>query len=161
MQIYKVGGVVCDCFFGCLVIDIDWVVVGVSSDEMLVCGYCLVGVDFLVFFYLQSGEEYVLVCIEWKSGCGYGGFIFYVSFEVILEEDLICCDLIINVMVEDEQGCVIDFYGGQVDFEVCLLCYVFLVFVEDFLWVLCVVCFVVCYVGLGFWIVVEIFVLMC
>lgn len=89
------------------------------------------------------------------------GFICYVVLDVILEVDFQCCDLIINVLVCDDDGQIIDFYYGCWDLEVCLLCYVFFVFGEDFLCVLCVVCFVVCYVYLSFCIVDEILVLMC
>lgn len=66
----------------------------------------------------------------------------------------------VNVFVQDVDGVIIDFYGGQNDFCQCLLCYVFFVFSEDLLCVLCVVCFVVCYVYFGFCIVEEIQVLM-
>lgn len=70
------------------------------------------GKDFFVFFYLKIGEEYVLVCIEWKLGVGYIGFVCDVLFFVILEEDLKCCDFMVNVMVLDDDGNIIDFYKG-------------------------------------------------
>ncbi len=73
MQIYKVGGAVRDRLLGRPVTDIDWVVVGASSDEMLARGYRPVGADFPVFLHPQSGEEYALARTERKSGRGYGG----------------------------------------------------------------------------------------
>lgn len=105
----------------------------------------MVGNDFFVFLYLDICEEYVFVCIECKSGYGYGGFVFYIDIDVMLEDDLIWCDFIINVMVRMLGGEIIDFFNGKWDLKVCLFCYVLLVFVEDLLCVLCVVCFVVCY----------------
>lgn len=51
MQIYKVGGAVRDRLLGRPVTDIDWVVVGASSDEMLARGYRPVGADFPVFLH--------------------------------------------------------------------------------------------------------------
>lgn len=161
MKIYFVGGVVCDCLLQCLFGDCDWVVVGVIQLDMEVFGYKVVGKDFLVFLYLDIGEEYVLVCIECKFGCGYCGFVVDVDLLVILEDDLLWCDFIINVIVCNEViGELVDFYGGLCDIEQCVLCYVGFVFVEDFVCVLCVVCFMVCFVFLGFIVVDEMMVLM-
>ena len=67
MQIYKVGGAVRDRLLGRPVTDIDWVVVGASSDEMLARGYRPVGADFPVFLHPQSGEEYALARTERKK----------------------------------------------------------------------------------------------
>lgn len=86
--------------------------------QMEVQGYIVVGCDFLVFLYLEIGEEYVLVCIECKFGCGYRGFVVDVDLVVMLEEDLQCCDFIFNVIVCDEDiGMLVDFYGGVCDIE--------------------------------------------
>ena len=98
MQIYKVGGAVRDRLLGRPVTDIDWVVVGASSDEMLARGYRPVGADFPVFLHPQSGEEYALARTERKSGRGYGGFTFHASPEVTLEEDLTRRDLTICLL---------------------------------------------------------------
>lgn len=158
MKIYIVGGVVCDGLLGLLVKDCDYVVVGVMLQQLLELGFCLVGKDFLVFFCFDIYEEYVLVCIECKIVFGYKGFVFYVVFDVMLEDDFVCCDFIINVIVQDEDGILVDLYYGCVDFEVCVFCYVFEVFVEDLVCILCVVCFVVCFVD--FMVVLEINVFM-
>lgn len=66
----------------------------------------------MVFLYFKIGEEYVLVCIECKLGEGYIGFVCYVSLDVIFEEDLCCCDLIVNVMVMSDDGNIIDLFNG-------------------------------------------------
>lgn len=160
MQIYKVGGAVRDRLLGRPVTDIDWVVVGASSDEMLARGYRPVGADFPVFLHPQSGEEYALARTERKSGRGYGGFTFHASPEVTLEEDLTRRDLTINAMAEDEQGRVIDPYGGQADLEARLLRHVSPAFAEDPLRVLRVARFAARYAGLGFRIAAETLALM-
>lgn len=49
MKIYKVGGAVRDRLLGIKVTDIDRVVVGATTEEMLAKGYKPVGADFPVF----------------------------------------------------------------------------------------------------------------
>ncbi|KAF1055986.1 MAG: Multifunctional CCA protein [Pseudomonas delhiensis] len=150
MQIYKVGGAVRDRLLGRDVSDIDWVVVGASSDEMLARGFRPVGADFPVFLHPQSGEEYALARTERKSGRGYGGFVFHASPEVTLEQDLTRRDLTINAMAEDDNGQVIDPYGGQRDLAERLLRHVSPAFAEDPLRVLRVARFAARYAPLGF-----------
>lgn len=150
MQIYKVGGAVRDRLLGRPVNDTDWVVVGASADDMLAQGYRPVGADFPVFLHPQTGEEYALARTERKSGRGYGGFTFYASPDVTLEEDLIRRDLTINAMAEDAQGNVIDPYGGQPDLAARLLRHVSPAFAEDPLRVLRVARFTARYAPLGF-----------
>jgi tRNA nucleotidyltransferase (CCA-adding enzyme) len=84
MQIYKVGGAVRDRLLGKPVTDIDWVVVGASTEEMLVKGYRPVGTDFPVFLHPLTGEEYALARTERKTGKGYGGFVFHAHPDVTL-----------------------------------------------------------------------------
>lgn len=72
MQIYKVGGAVRDRLLGQPVTDIDWVVVGASTEDMLIKGYRPVGTDFPVFLHPLTNEEYALARTERKSGVGYG-----------------------------------------------------------------------------------------
>lgn len=150
MQIYKVGGVVRDRLLGQPTSDIDWVVVGASAEDMLEQGFRPVGADFPVFLHPQSGEEYALARTERKSGHGYGGFTFYASPDVTLEEDLTRRDLTINAMAEDDQGQVIDPYGGQRDLQARLLRHVSPAFVEDPLRVLRVARFAARFAPLGF-----------
>ena len=150
MQIYKVGGAVRDRLLGRTVTERDWVVVGASAEQMLDLGYRPVGSDFPVFLHPQSGEEYALARTERKSGRGYGGFIFHASPDVTLEEDLIRRDLTVNAMAEDDQGHIIDPYGGQRDLATKVLRHVSPAFAEDPLRVLRVARFAARYAPLGF-----------
>lgn len=150
MQIYKVGGAVRDRLLGREVNEIDWVVVGASAEQMLELGYRPVGADFPVFLHPQTGEEYALARTERKSGRGYGGFTFFASPEVTLEEDLIRRDLTVNAMAEDDHGTLIDPYGGQQDLAAKLLRHVSPAFAEDPLRVLRVARFAARYAPLGF-----------
>ncbi|UVJ43612.1 multifunctional CCA addition/repair protein [Pseudomonas sp. LS1212] len=150
MQIYKVGGAVRDRLLGRPVTDVDWVVVGATTDQMQALGYRPVGADFPVFLHPKSGEEYALARTERKSGRGYGGFVFHASPDVTLEEDLIRRDLTINAMAEDEQGNLTDPYHGKDDLEARILRHVSPAFAEDPLRVLRVARFAARYAGLGF-----------
>ncbi|MDN6856761.1 multifunctional CCA addition/repair protein [Pseudomonas sp. CAN2814] len=150
MQIYKVGGAVRDRLLGIPFSDTDWVVVGASADEMLAQGYRPVGADFPVFLHPKTGEEYALARTERKSGRGYGGFTFYASPDVSLEEDLIRRDLTINAMAEDDDGQIVDPYHGRKDLEARLLRHVSPAFAEDPLRVLRVARFAARYAPMGF-----------
>ncbi|MGE4405407.1 multifunctional CCA addition/repair protein [Pseudomonas sp.] len=150
MQIYKVGGAVRDRLLGRAVSEVDWVVVGACAEEMQARGFRPVGADFPVFLHPQTGEEYALARTERKSGRGYGGFTFYASPDVTLEDDLIRRDLTINAMAEDEAGHLVDPYGGQRDLEARLLRHVSPAFAEDPLRVLRVARFAARYAELGF-----------
>lgn len=150
MQIFKVGGAVRDRLLGRPVTEVDWVVVGSSAEEMQAKGFKPVGADFPVFLHPATGEEYALARTERKSGRGYGGFTFYASPDVTLEEDLTRRDLTINAMAEDEHGHVIDPYGGQADLAARQLRHVSPAFAEDPLRVLRVARFAARYAELGF-----------
>ena len=160
MQIYKVGGAVRDRLLGRPVEEIDWVVVGASAEQMLELGYRPVGADFPVFLHPQTGEEYALARTERKSGRGYGGFVFHASPEVTLEQDLIRRDLTVNAMAEDDQGRLIDPYGGQRDLQARVLRHVAPAFAEDPLRVLRVARFAARYAPLGFAVAAETLALM-
>ncbi len=150
MQIYKVGGAVRDRLLGQPFSDTDWVVVGADAATLQAQGFRPVGADFPVFLHPHSGEEYALARTERKSGQGYGGFVFHASPDVTLEQDLQRRDLTINAMAEDDQGQVIDPYGGQRDLEARLLRHVSPAFAEDPLRVLRVARFAARYAPLGF-----------
>lgn len=150
MQIYKVGGAVRDRLLGRAVTDIDHVVVGASAQQMQALGYRPVGADFPVFLHPETGEEYALARTERKSGQGYGGFTFYASPDVTLEQDLTRRDLTINAMAEDDAGNLTDPYGGQQDLERRLLRHVSPAFAEDPLRVLRVARFAARFAPLGF-----------
>ncbi|MBA1273384.1 multifunctional CCA addition/repair protein [Stutzerimonas azotifigens] len=150
MQIYKVGGAVRDRLLDRPVTEVDWVVVGATAEEMQALGYRPVGADFPVFLHPESGEEYALARTERKSGRGYGGFTFYASPDVTLEDDLIRRDLTINAIAEDDRGTLVDPYGGQRDLAARLLRHVSPAFAEDPLRVLRVARFAARYHELGF-----------
>jgi tRNA nucleotidyltransferase (CCA-adding enzyme) len=131
MQTYLVGGAVRDQLLHLPVQERDWVVVGATPQEMLDLGYKPVGKDFPVFLHPESGEEYALARTERKSGHGYKGFQVQASPEVTLEEDLLRRDLTINAMALDDEGQLIDPYGGEEDLRNGLLRHVSPAFVED------------------------------
>lgn len=150
MQIYLVGGAVRDQLLGDPVEERDWVVVGSTVEELLAQGYQPVGKDFPVFLHPVTKEEYALARTERKQGRGYKGFICYASPEVTLEEDLARRDLTLNAIAQDEQGQLIDPFGGQADLEKRLLKHVSPAFVEDPVRVLRLARFAARYASRGF-----------
>ena len=117
MKVYLVGGAVRDQLLGLPVKERDWLVVGATPEEMLEQGYTLVGKDFPVFLHPESKDEYALARTERKSGHGYQGFAFHAAPDVTIEEDLLRRDLTINAMAMDDDGNLIDPYGGQQDLQ--------------------------------------------
>jgi tRNA nucleotidyltransferase (CCA-adding enzyme) len=115
MQTYMVGGAVRDALLGLPVSDRDWVVVGATPQEMILAGYLPVGKDFPVFLHPQTREEHALARTERKTARGYHGFAFHAEPDVTLEQDLARRDLTINAMAQDEQGRIVDPYGGRAD----------------------------------------------
>lgn len=111
--------------------DKDWVVVGTSPEEMVRRGFIPVGADFPVFIDPKNGEELALARTERKSGKGYHGFVFHADPSVTLEEDLLRRDLTINAMAFDEDGSLIDYYGGKKDLKNKIFRHVSEAFVED------------------------------
>ncbi|MGX4675767.1 multifunctional CCA addition/repair protein [SAR92 clade bacterium H246] len=150
MKIYLVGGAVRDKLLDYPSDENDWVVVGGSPQEMIDLGYQPVGQDFPVFINPKTGEEYALARTERKSGRGYQGFSFHTAPNISLEDDLIRRDLTINAMAEDDNGQIIDPYGGQQDLNNKLLRHVSDAFTEDPLRVLRVARFAARYHHLGF-----------
>ncbi|MBS6739529.1 MAG: multifunctional CCA addition/repair protein [Enterobacteriaceae bacterium] len=150
MKSYLVGGAVRDALLGLSVIDKDWVVVGATPAEMLDAGYQQVGRDFPVFLHPQSHEEYALARTERKSGFGYTGFSCYAAPDVTLEQDLLRRDLTVNALAQDDNGNIIDPYGGQNDLHRRLLRHVSPAFAEDPLRVLRVARFAARYAHLSF-----------
>lgn len=149
-KIYLVGGAVRDSLLGLSVKDHDWVVVGATADDMLNQGYSQVGADFPVFLHPRTHEEYALARTERKSGKGYQGFDCRFTPDVSLEEDLLRRDLTINAMAQDDNGQLIDPYGGQQDIQEKILRHVSPAFAEDPLRVLRVARFAARFDKLGF-----------
>jgi len=131
VKAYVVGGAVRDELLGLPVADRDWVVVGATPEDMARLGYRPVGKDFPVFLHPGTHEEYALARTERKSGRGYKGFTVYAAPDVTLEADLARRDLTINAMAKDEQGRLIDPYGGAKDLREGVLRHVSGAFEED------------------------------
>ena len=147
---YLVGGAVRDELLGLVATECDWVVVGSTSDEMLDKGFKQVGASFPVFLHPKTGEEYALARTEKKQGHGYHGFKVDFHPGVSLEEDLKRRDLTINAIARDENGKLIDPYGGQQDLEHKVLRHVSEAFVEDPLRVIRVARFAARFASAGF-----------
>jgi tRNA nucleotidyltransferase (CCA-adding enzyme) len=150
LKAFVVGGAVRDALLGLQTKDRDWVVVGATPEQMLAQGFRPVGRDFPVFLHPQTQEEYALARTERKSGHGYHGFQFDTSPEVTLEEDLRRRDLTVNAMARDDQGRIVDPYGGQADLEDRVLRHVSEAFDEDPLRILRVARFHARFAPLGF-----------
>ncbi len=129
--IYTVGGAVRDALLGLPVKDRDYVVVGADPEQLQALGYQPVGKDFPVFLHPDTHEEYALARTERKTAPGYAGFAFHAAADVTLEQDLMRRDLTINAIAMDEQGNLIDPYGGQADIQNKIFRHVSKAYAED------------------------------
>ena len=150
MQIFLVGGAVRDKLLNIDVHDQDWVVVGTTPEVLISKGFSAVGKDFPVFLHPETKQEYALARTERKTGAGYKGFDCYFSPDVTIEDDLLRRDLTINAMALDDEGKLIDPYGGQNDLNNRVLRHVSSAFTEDPLRVLRVARFAAKLHHLGF-----------
>jgi tRNA nucleotidyltransferase (CCA-adding enzyme) len=131
MKIYVVGGAVRDELLGLPVKDRDYVVVGATPEQMVKLGFKPVGKDFPVFLHPETHEEYALARTERKVGRGYHGFEFHAAPDVTLEQDLARRDLTINAIAKDENGTIVDPFGGVADLRRGVLRHVSEAFAED------------------------------
>ncbi len=131
MKTYIVGGAVRDRLLGLPVQDHDYVVVGVTPDDMIARGFTPVGKDFPVFLHPSTHEEYALARTERKTAPGYQGFVFHTSPDVTLEQDLVRRDLTINAIAQAEDGTLVDPFGGQNDLQARIFRHVSPAFSED------------------------------
>jgi tRNA nucleotidyltransferase (CCA-adding enzyme) len=150
MKTYLVGGAVRDRLLGLPVTERDWVVVGATPDALKALGFRSVGKDFPVFLHPETQEEHALARTERKTAKGYHGFEFVTAADVTLEDDLKRRDLTINAIAEDEQGGLVDPYGGAADLEAKLLRHVSPAFSEDPVRVLRAARFAARFAPLGF-----------
>jgi len=148
--VYLVGGAVRDEILGVPHKERDWVVVGSTPDELLARNFRQVGASFPVFLHPDTGEEYALARTERKQGHGYHGFAVDFHPGVTLEEDLARRDLTVNAMARDQDGRLIDPFGGQRDLEQSGLRHVSPAFCEDPLRVLRVARFAARFAEFGF-----------
>lgn len=147
---YKVGGFVRDSLLGIEPQDTDYVVVGITVEEIIAAGFKQVGAGFPVFLHPQTGEEYALARHEWSTGGAHTDFMFYFGADVTLEEDLMRRDLTVNAMAFDHSGQLIDPYNGRTDLEQRVLRHVSESFADDPLRVLRVARFMARYAHMGF-----------
>ena len=131
MQTYLVGGAVRDRLLGLPVNERDWVVVGAAAGELEALGYRRVGRTFPVYLHPETKEEYAMARTETKTGPGYRGFEVHADEHVTLEDDLGRRDLTINAIAADDDGRLIDPYGGCRDIEAGVLRHVTGAFRED------------------------------
>jgi tRNA nucleotidyltransferase (CCA-adding enzyme) len=131
MKTYQVGGAVRDRLLGIEPGDRDWVVVGATPEQMLSAGFTPVGKDFPVFLHPTTREEHALARTERKSAPGYRGFVVHADPSVTLEDDLRRRDLTVNAIAEDEDGALIDPFGGATDLRAGVLRHVSEAFSED------------------------------
>lgn len=150
VQIYRVGGAVRDRLLGRLAKEHDFVVVGATARQMLDLGFRQVGRDFPVFLHPLTHAEFALARTERKSAPGYRGFVVHAEPSVTLREDLERRDLTINALAEDEEGGLIDYFGGERDLRARLLRHVSPAFAEDPVRVLRVARFAARFAELGF-----------
>jgi tRNA nucleotidyltransferase (CCA-adding enzyme) len=150
MKAYLVGGAVRDALLRRPIKERDWVVVGETPESMLARGYKPVGKDFPVFLHPGTREEYALARTERKTAPGYHGFVVHAQPDVTLEQDLLRRDLTINAMAQDEQGALIDPYGGLKDLEARRLRHVSPAFSEDPVRILRLARFAARFAPLGF-----------
>jgi tRNA nucleotidyltransferase (CCA-adding enzyme) len=151
VKCYRVGGCVRDRLLGLQPAnDIDWVVTEATTQQMLDAGYKSIGRDFPVFLHPESRQEYALARSERKTGPGYRGFEVSADPAITIEEDLLRRDLTINAIAEDDQGNIIDPYGGRQDIEARRLRHVSPAFTEDPVRVLRIARFAARFHRLGF-----------
>jgi len=98
MKIFVVGGAVRDVLLGLTPKDIDYVVVGSSTEEMIEHGYTAIEAASFPVFLDVAGDEYALARTETKTGNGYHGFDCVYNKDVTLKDDLFRRDLTINSM---------------------------------------------------------------
>lgn len=132
MRIFQVGGSVRDEVMGFEASDVDFVVVGATSEDMVQQGFTQVGADFPVFIHPETGDEYALARTERKTSAGYHGFDVAFDPSVTLEDDLRRRDLTINAMAKDpDTGDIIDPFNGRADIQAGVLRHVSQAFAED------------------------------
>lgn len=134
METYIVGGAVRDHVMGKKPQDIDYLIVGATSDDithMESHGFRQVGVDFPVYIQHLTGHEYALARVERKTGAGYNGFKCDTQ-GVTLEQDLSRRDLTINAMaITTTSDNIIDPFNGMDDIKNRILRHVSPAFAED------------------------------
>lgn len=140
LQTYLVGGAVRDALLGKCPKDLDFLVTGVSEQEMADLGFERVGesVNAPVYIHPETGDEFALARREQNADSdtehdreGYHGFK-YDTEDVTIEEDLERRDLTINAIAYDPvRDKIVDPHGGVEDLHSKTLRHVSEAFAED------------------------------
>jgi tRNA nucleotidyltransferase (CCA-adding enzyme) len=129
MRIFRVGGAVRDQLMGMRPKDIDYVVTGVTEEQLLAArpfGETLTKIEAQNFpvFHDSLGNEWALARRERKEGTGYHGFAVEFGPEVDITSDCARRDLTINSMavevfddMKTRLRSFIDPFGGQEDIK--------------------------------------------
>jgi tRNA nucleotidyltransferase (CCA-adding enzyme) len=131
-RLYRVGGCVRDMLLGKKPSDVDYVITGVSIEDIKFPK--IAGKDFPVFLVKLDGVmvEIAMARSEKKVGVGYSRFEFYTDPAITIEQDLLRRDLTINAMAIDvETGELIDPFEGQQDLHAGILRHTSDAFRED------------------------------
>lgn len=115
------GGAVRDTLMGRMLHDRDYVVCGMTDAlfHVLFPQARAAGKSFPVYLLKIDGAvcEVAFARHERKSGKGYKGFVVTCAPDITIEEDLYRRDTTINSMAIDENGVLIDPYGGERDLK--------------------------------------------
>ena len=132
MKRYLVGGAVRDALLGLPVGDRDWVIVGADVDALrrgrLPARSAPTSRSSSIPRRTRSTRSRAPSA---RPAPGYRGFAFHAGPEVTLEEDLLRRDLTINAIAEDEDGVLIDPFGGRPTSSTKVLRHVSPAFAED------------------------------
>lgn len=115
---YLVGGAVRDELLGYQQKDKDYVVTGLSAEDMAT--FQCVGISFPVFLVEIAGErcEVALARKERKTGAGHRGFEVQFDNDITIEEDLGRRDFTINAIAKNLlTGELVDPFGGRKQLE--------------------------------------------
>ena len=130
LDAWLVGGYVRDRLIGRPAYERDWVVLHATPKQLIQQGFHQVGSAFPVFLHPHTKEEYALARSEQKQGSGHKGFIFATQ-DVSLEQDLQRRDLTINALAQNNDGSLVDPYGGLRDIQGRWLKHISPAFAED------------------------------
>lgn len=106
MKFYRVGGCVRDELMSQKPNDIDYLVIGGTPEMMVDADFQMVGKAFPVFLHPETRDEYALAQFNGES-----------DLSITIEDDLSRRDLTINSMAFDEDGNLVDPFGGLKDIE--------------------------------------------
>ena len=116
---YLAGGAVRDMVMGRAAHDRDYLVCGMLPEEFtaLFPEARRAGKSFPVFLLEIGGAvcEVAFARVERKTGRGYTGFEARCGRDITVEQDLVRRDTTINSMAMDDEGRIIDPYGGAAD----------------------------------------------